>query len=47
MLRNNEYFCALETKLMTSEPDYYKLNVEFRRKGGKFGKVTLVKAIPI
>lgn len=39
-------FCVLETKFETDEPDYYKVNVEFRRKGDKWGKTALVKADP-
>jgi len=39
-------FCVLETKLKTGEPDHYKINIEFRRKGQTLDRVALAKADP-
>jgi hypothetical protein len=39
-------FCVLESDIVTDKPEYYKVNVEFRRKGDKYGRVALVKVDP-
>lgn len=39
-------FCVLEPKPKTDEPGYYKININFRRKGQILDKAALAKADP-